>query len=317
MKNLTDWSYGCEPEFSITCNHNDGSSFVQLAAVEFYGSDIEYLPNVTLQCCEERCLLRCDCKGFQFRIIPEEGVYYCFPKFMLLNGQITPDFGGDLYLRLPKAGLSHNKALDDKSRLVCSGKVPKQVRRTYENKTVKLLLWFAITVGGAEVTCVLLVLFFLFRTDKHSDTTEQGYLLTTRFRRFTFAELRKATKGFSEVIEQGARGTVYKGVLPDQRVYAIKRLNEANQGEAEFLAEVNIIGRLNHMNLIEIWGYCVEGKHRLLVYEYMEHGSLAENLTSNGLDWEKRFEIAVGTAKGLAYLREECLEWVHHCDVKP
>jgi serine/threonine protein kinase len=53
------------------------------------------------------------------------------------------------------------------------------------------------------------------------------------------------------------------------------------------------------------------------VYEYMEHGSLAENLTSNGLDWEKRFEIAVGTAKGLAYLREECLEWVHHCDVKP
>lgn len=87
--------------------------------------------------------------------------------------------------------------------------------------------------------------------------------------------------------------------------------------EAEFLAEVNIIGRLNHMNLIEIWGYCAEAKHRLLVYEYMEHGSLAENLHTSSLDWEKRYQIAVGTAKGLAYLHDECLEWVLHCDVKP
>jgi hypothetical protein len=237
---------------------------------------------------------------------------------MLLNGQRTPHFDRDIYLRLPKAGLSHNNTADNEySRLKCSVEGSKQVRRTYENKTVKLLLWFAIAVRGAEVTYVLLVLFFLFRTDKHSDPTEQGHILTTRFRRFTFAELRKATKGFSEVIGRGAGGTVYKGVLPDQRVYAIKRLNEANQGEADFLAEVNTIGRLNHMNLIEIWGYCVEGKHRLLVYEYMEHGSLAENLTSNALDWEKRFEIAADTAKGLAYLHEECLEWVLHCDVKP
>jgi len=71
------------------------------------------------------------------------------------------------------------------------------------------------------------------------------------------------------------------------------------------------------MNLIDMWGYCVEGKHRLLVYEYMEHGSLAKNLSSNVLDWRKMFEIALGTAKGLAYLHEECLEWVLHCDVKP
>ena len=69
---------------------------------------------------------------------------------------------------------------------------------------------------------------------------------------------------------------VYKGVSSNNRVAAIKRLNEANQGEGEFLAKVSIIGRINHMNLIEMWGYCAEGKHRLLVYEYMEHGSLAK-----------------------------------------
>jgi hypothetical protein len=316
-KNSTDWSYGCEPEFDIACNQTDGSSFVQLAHVEFYGSDIDFM-RTNFTGCEELCLMRCDCKGFQFSFIPDEGVYHCFPKFMLLNGQRTLNFGGDFYLRLPRAGLFHTKTPDKESKLECSREVPKQVQTTYENEKVKLLLWFATSLGGAEVTCVLLVLFFLFRTNRHSDPAEQGYLLTTRFKRFSFAELRKATKGFSEVIGRGAGGTVYKGVLPDERVCAIKRLSEANQGEAEFLAEVNTIGRLNHMNLIEIWGYCAEGKHRLLVYEYMEHGSLAKNLSSNiALDWEKKFEIAVGTAKGLAYLHEECLEWVLHCDVKP
>src|SRR5262249_50261363 len=131
------------------------------------------------------------------------------------------------------------------------------------------------------------------------------------------AELKKATQNLREEIGRGAGGIVYKGILSDHRVAAIKQLYEANQGEAEFLAEISTIGKLNHMNLIEIWGYCVEGKHRLLVYEYMEHGSLAENLFSKSLDWNRRFEIALGTAKGLAYLHEECLEWVLHCDVKP
>uniref|UniRef100_A0A2N9H3X6 non-specific serine/threonine protein kinase n=1 Tax=Fagus sylvatica TaxID=28930 RepID=A0A2N9H3X6_FAGSY len=188
----------------------------------------------------------------------------------------------DFYLRLPKASPFYNQTPHEEKSLECSANVSKQLRRTYENKTVKLLLWFATAVGG-----------------------------------FTFDELRKATRGFKEVIGRGASGTVYKGVLLDKRVAAIKRLNEADQGEAEFLAEVNTIGMLNHMYLIEMWGYCVEGKHKLLVYEYMEHGSLAENLSSNALDWKKRFQIAVGIAKGLAYLHEECLEWILHSDIKP
>ncbi|KAL4590930.1 hypothetical protein LXL04_003877 [Taraxacum kok-saghyz] len=92
-------------------------------------------------------------------------------------------------------------------------------------------------------------------------------------------------------------------------------LNESSnkQGEAELLAEVTTLGKLNHMKLIKMWGYCAEGKHRLLVYEIMDNGSLAMNLTSSTLNWDRRFEIGLGTAKGLAYLHEECLEW----DVKP
>ncbi|PRQ27753.1 putative protein kinase RLK-Pelle-SD-2b family [Rosa chinensis] len=157
----------------------------------------------------------------------------------------------------------------------------------------------------------------LSSTFSKSNEDIHGYLLTTTgFKRFSYAELKTATRGFSDEIGRGAGGVVYKGVLADQRVAAIKLLSEG-QVEAEFLAQASTIGKVNHMNLIEMWGYCSEGKHRLLVYEYMEHGSLAQNLASNVLDWEKRFDIAVGTAKGLAYLHEECLEWVLHCDVKP
>ena len=60
---------------------------------------------------------------------------------------------------------------------------------------------------------------------------------------------------------------------------------------------------LNHMNLIDMWGYCVEGKHRLLVYEYMEHGLLVENLCSNSLDWNKRFNVVVATNVWLIYMK--------------
>ncbi|MCH93939.1 receptor protein kinase 1-like, partial [Trifolium medium] len=160
---------------------------------------------------------------------------------------------------------------------------------------------------------------FLFKNRKHSVRDNQGYVFAGAigFRKFTYSELKQATKCFSQEIGKGAGGTVYKGLLSNNRVVAIKRLHEANQGEKEFLAEISIIGRLNHMNLIGMWGYCAEGKHRLLVFEYMEKGSLADTLSSNALDWAKRYQIAVGTAKCLSYIHEECLEWILHCDIKP
>ena len=183
---------------------------------------------------------------------------------------------------------------------------------------MKFMLWFTCGVGGLEVICIFGVWCLLIKTRKSSVVDNQGYAFAaTRFRKFTYAELKKATKGFTKEIGIGAWGVVYKGVLFDNRVVAVKHLNEANQGEDEFLAKVSIIGRLNHMNLIDMWGYCIKGKHRLLVYEYMEHDSLAKNLSSNVLDWRKMFEIALGTTKGLAYLHKECLEWVLHCDMKP
>ncbi|KAG6752165.1 putative receptor protein kinase ZmPK1 [Populus alba] len=318
IRDRTDWSLGCVQEFNLTCTRNE-TGFLKLSNVEFFGYDYGFFPNSTFGMCENLCLQMCDCKGFQFKFIKHNyrsNIPYCYPKTQLLNGQRSPNFQGDMYLKVPKTLPIQEIGLD------CSSTVVKQLNRTYtkhqENASLKFVVRFAMVVGSVELGVIFIVWCVFIRTHRNSSVGTQNYnRITTGFRKFTLSELKKATQGFSKEIGRGSGGVVYKGMLSDHRIAAVKRLNDAYQGEAEFQAEVSTIGKLNHMNLTEMWGYCAEGKHRLLVYKYMEHGSLAEQLSSNSLGWEKRFDIAVGTAKGLAYLHEECLEWVLHCDVKP
>nr|XP_027096861.1 putative receptor protein kinase ZmPK1 [Coffea arabica] len=317
MINQMDWSYGCEPDFQVSCTNESASGFIQLLHVEYYGYDIGYFPNSSLESCKSLCLNYCECKGFQYKFDLTMGYYSCFPKTILFNGYRSQNFQDPIYIRLPALNVTTLQNSDQDFSLECKDQVT-PIDRPYnkiKQDRVKSYLWCTLAVGAFEIICLLT---YLFKTQWRSIARIQGYLqVATGFRKFTYAELKKASRNFSEEIGRGGSGVVYKGVLSDSRVAAIKYLKEAIQGEAEFLAEIRTIGRLNHMNLIEIWGYCAEGKHRLLVYEYMEHGSLAKNLYSDKLDWKKKYEIALGTAKGLAYLHEECLEWVLHCDVKP
>ncbi|XP_030956002.1 putative receptor protein kinase ZmPK1 [Quercus lobata] len=317
MKNRSDWADGCELVVELSCKENE-SGFLMLSHVDFYsyyGNDFGNFLNYTFDQCRDLCLAACDCIAFEYNFNKEAGYSKCYPKTRLLNGYRSPELNGDVYLKLPKSYiLSHHNPLE-KFNLNCSGDGTLQ---SGKNSTEKFMLWFACGVGGLEIISLFLVWCLFIKIEKSLGVDKQAYdRAAIGFRKFTYTELKKATKNFSEEIGRGAGGIVYKGVLSDKRVAAIKLLKEASQGEGEFLAEVTIIGRINHMNLIEMWGYCAEGKYRLLVYEYMEHGSLADNLSANVLDWEKRFKIVVGTAKGLAYLHEDCLDWILHCDIKP
>ncbi|QHN94503.1 hypothetical protein HN51_053072 [Arachis hypogaea] len=331
MKYSNDWSYGCEPRFSVSCKNNESGSssqFLSISNVELYGYDYGLMTNYTLDQCKEFCLQLCDCKGVQYTYNKASGTNNCYVKVQLRNAYRIPYFNAEFLLKLPVNSTysfqdDQVSIVDRHNNLDCPvGAETIQLERIYikgqVSRYVKFLLWFAGGVGIFEMLCIFVVWYFLVRFRVHSGADERVYDLGfAGFRRFSYSELKQATKGFSQEIGKGAWGIVYKGVLSDGRVVAVKRLMEANQGEEEFLAEVSSIGRLNHMNLIEMWGYCAEGKHRLLVYEHMEHGSLAQNLRTNRLDWSKRFEIALGTAKGLSYLHDECLDWILHCDVKP
>ncbi|ERM96432.1 probable serine/threonine-protein kinase At1g01540 [Amborella trichopoda] len=141
---------------------------------------------------------------------------------------------------------------------------------------------------------------------------------------YTLRELEIATNGLSDenVIGEGGYGIVYRGVLLDNTIVAIKNLlNNRGQAEREFKVEVEAIGRVRHKNLVRLLGYCVEGAYRMLVYEYVDNGNLDQWLHGDVgqhslLTWDIRMNIILGTAKGLAYLHEGLEPKVVHRDVK-
>ncbi|KAK1438038.1 hypothetical protein QVD17_03839 [Tagetes erecta] len=141
--------------------------------------------------------------------------------------------------------------------------------------------------------------------------------------KYDFSTLSAATNNFSEdnKLGQGGFGAVYKGTLEDGREIAVKRLaRHSGQGEVEFKNEVLLVAKLQHRNLVRLVGYSLEGSERLLVYEFLPNGSLDQFIfdatKSTLLDWQKRYKIIEGIAKGLMYLHEDSRLMIIHRDMK-
>ncbi|KAK9135671.1 hypothetical protein Syun_015001 [Stephania yunnanensis] len=144
-----------------------------------------------------------------------------------------------------------------------------------------------------------------------------GHILATpNLRIFSFSELKSITKNFKSLLGEGGFGKVYKGWMDEKlsakagsgSVVAVKKLNpESMQGFDEWKSEVNFLGTLSHPNLVKLIGYCMDDDELLLVYEFMQKGSLENHLFRRGssfqpLTWEIRIKIALGAARGLAFL---------------
>ncbi|KAB2637107.1 LRR receptor-like serine/threonine-protein kinase [Pyrus ussuriensis x Pyrus communis] len=184
-----------------------------------------------------------------------------------------------------------------------------------------LIVGIAVPVG---VVSLLLIFAILYKRRKRSEKEDDEDILGLGPRPYTFsyAELRSATEDFnpSNKLGEGGYGPVYKGTLSDGRVVAVKQLSVAShQGKSQFVSEIATISAVQHRNLVKLYGCCIEGSQRILVYEYLENKSLDQALfgTSNlHLDWPTRFNILLGTARGLAYLHEESRPRIVHRDVK-
>ncbi|KAK4794103.1 hypothetical protein SAY86_012097 [Trapa natans] len=141
---------------------------------------------------------------------------------------------------------------------------------------------------------------------------------------FSYRELKRATGNFSSdnKIGEGGFGSVYKGVLPDGTLAAIKVLSaESQQGIDEFMAEITTIADIEHENLVKLYGCCAEGIHRILVYGYLENNSISKTLLDADnctirFSWNTRRGICIGVAKGLAFLHEEVRPHIVHRDIK-
>ncbi|XP_028073400.1 G-type lectin S-receptor-like serine/threonine-protein kinase SD2-5 [Camellia sinensis] len=139
--------------------------------------------------------------------------------------------------------------------------------------------------------------------------------------RFSYKDLRAMTCNFNDKLGEGGFESVFQGKLSDGTKIAVKCLNGFGHVKNSFLAEVETIGSIHHVNLMRLIGFCAEKSHRLLVYEYMSNGSLDtwifhrhQDLT---LGWQSRKKIIMAIAKGLTYLHEECRQKILHLDIKP
>uniref|UniRef100_F6H558 Receptor-like serine/threonine-protein kinase n=1 Tax=Vitis vinifera TaxID=29760 RepID=F6H558_VITVI len=139
--------------------------------------------------------------------------------------------------------------------------------------------------------------------------------------RFSHEILVAATENFSRELGKGGFGSVFEGILTDGTKVAVKCINGLSQTKDYFLAEVETIGGIHHLNLVRLVGYCANKSNRCLVYEYMFNGSLDKWIFHRNkelaLDWQTRRKIILDIAKGLSYLHEECRQKIIHLDIKP
>ncbi|XP_074274892.1 LEAF RUST 10 DISEASE-RESISTANCE LOCUS RECEPTOR-LIKE PROTEIN KINASE-like 2.4 [Silene latifolia] len=141
-------------------------------------------------------------------------------------------------------------------------------------------------------------------------------------KRYRYADIKKIASSFKEKLGEGGFGIVYKGKLQDGRLVAVKLLNKMKGNGDDFINEVLSISRTNHVNVVGLLGFCLEGNKRALIYEYLVNGSLDKFIcgrtsTHPSLQWETMFKIAVGIARGLNYLHRGCNARILHFDIKP
>ncbi|KAI3728327.1 hypothetical protein L6452_16961 [Arctium lappa] len=190
----------------------------------------------------------------------------------------------------------------------------------------------AIVSAVSSVVAFIVVGIIAFYAKKHrskskrrqgTDDTKLLKVLNSSSLNFKYSMIEKATSSFDEAnkLGQGGFGTVYKGVLPNGREIAAKRLFFNHQHRAgDFYNEVNIISSVEHKNLVKLVGFSCLGPESVLIYEYLPNRSLDhfifDAVRGKELNWAKRFDIIVGTAEGLAYLHENSKTRIIHRDIK-
>ncbi|XXG70292.1 hypothetical protein AAC387_Pa06g3082 [Persea americana] len=293
--NSSNWSGGCTRKTQFECG---GNSFINGQKSGFLMIPNMGLPksshSLTVRShkeCESSCLSSCSCTAYAF----DNGCSLWNGDLINLQ-QLSNGEGRHLYLRLAATELR------DLGR--------KKGGMTGATK--------GAVVGSASTLTVITIL-LVWRYIRHQQITSlkvvPGSLVS-----FSYRELQIITKNFSEKLGRGSFGSVFKGSLPDSTSVAVKKLEGLKQGEKQFRAEVSTIGVIQHINLIRLHGFCSQGMNRMLVYDYMPNSSLDTHLfekNSDTIDWNIRYQIALGTARGLAYLHEKCRDCIIHCDIKP
>ncbi|KAM5582505.1 G-type lectin S-receptor-like serine/threonine-protein kinase RLK1 [Rosa sericea] len=306
--------YGnCKPDFIQGCEEDKQSPTNDIYEVQMLNntdwplSDFMQLNPSTPESCNQSCFEDCLCAVAIYR------VETCWKKKLpLSNGRVDSGLNSQAFIKVRKGNLTlpvpQPPNPDDK----------KRKNQTTLIRVGSALLGTSIFANLMLSAIVCLGFFFIYQK-KHVRPNQK--VLDSNLRSFSYEELKEATNGFNEELGKGAFGVVYKGILQigSGVPVAVKKLNfVVLDSEKEFKTELNIIGQTHHKNLVRLVGYCDEGQERLLVYEFLSKGTLANFLFADTKpSWKHRIDIAYGVAKGLLYLHEECSTQIIHCDIKP
>ncbi|KAB2043668.1 hypothetical protein ES319_D01G033300v1 [Gossypium barbadense] len=321
-----NWSSGCFRTTPLQCQRdkNNGSEAGQ-------GDDDGFLKLQTMKVpafpdrssinngeCKDQCMKNCSCVAYAY----DAGIGCMFWSGDLIDMQKFSTQRVNLYIRLPSSELD-------------------------KGKSTKVIVITAVIVGIVTTTIIMLFLWCWMakrrgRKQKHKQIRLQlnnGNAMTKfssenvgensigvklqQLRLFNFEELAIATSNFDHAkkLGQGGFGPVYRGILSDEKEIAVKRLSKASgQGLEEFMNEVEVISKIQHRNLVKLFGCCVEAEEKMLVYEYMPNKSLDtfvfDPIKKTILDWRKRFNIIEGISRGLLYLHRDSRLKIIHRDLK-
>ncbi|PIA36643.1 hypothetical protein AQUCO_03300091v1 [Aquilegia coerulea] len=283
------WSGGCVRKKKLQCPYQGKNKFFVMGSIKVANNSNNYVVE-SIGKCKNLCLTTCSCTAYA----------YAYSSLCMI-------WSDDLFFHQQ---LKRNDIRRDLHVLV---------ELTGSGNKVKEKIYMVVGSIGAIILLGILLLIVRKCRRKNikvaSAGTQEDYLHS-----FKYMELHRATKNFSEQLGKGSFGCVYRGTLPDSTAIAVKMLGCQLSGEKQFRAEVNTIGMIHHKNLIRLRGFCAEGTKRLLVYDFMPNSSLNQYLFQKDfktLAWKTRYDIALGIARGLAYLHEKCRDCIIHCDIKP
>ncbi|XVF57928.1 hypothetical protein PTKIN_Ptkin07bG0021700 [Pterospermum kingtungense] len=305
---------GCSENTPVSCKPSDYHSHSLLELKDFdYFYFVPQIENANREKYKEACLKNCSCKAAIHRQQTNSSVGYCsllceiFFSFKRNVGNLH-NYYSFSYMKVQKRPIVR--------RVV-------HVSRADRPSKGHLIAILGSTVGPVLFIVLVVVVMFAFRRNKNvlKDYREDHRKLKRlRFTRFSCSFLCAMTENFRVKLGEGGFGAVFYGSLPNSTKIAVKHLDDAVRVNKSFLAEVEALGSVYHINLVTLIGFCAERSHRLLVYEYMQNGSLDRWIfrnTKDPLGWKLRQNIIHDVAKGLAYLHDGCHQKILHLDVKP
>ncbi|GJS97003.1 receptor-like serine/threonine-protein kinase SD1-8 [Tanacetum coccineum] len=325
---LRDGTGGCERTSDLDCR-SDG--FLPMKNMRLPdGSQAFIYEKMNLSTCGEICRKNCSCAAYSNMNISGGGSGCAIWEVDLMDMRQYDDSEG--------GGLDFYVKVAASSDIVRSPNTGSSQNGSSNGSHVGMIISFSIG-GGFSMLIILLILIYLKRRQGKIDNSEpkalvycfkvskKHYYQETKMDElelplFDFTTLSMATNNFSDAnkLGHGGFGSVYKGILKEGEVVAIKRLSTvSDQGIEELKNEVRLIAKLQHINLVRVLGCCIELKEKLLIYEFMENKSLNTFLfekESVKLNWQIRFNIICGIARGLLYLHHDSRFRIIHRDLK-